>query len=254
MIVVLSGEGRSDLGACNNAQGYCSGDTFALGPMTVLVDQEIASHSHFEYSPLECAPETYLYVSETWLSEKIRARKQDRRKTSLTGKKHGQETGYFHINAWMLGEAAKDFEQQHQDIAIAVLFRDSDGARSAAGSEWSAKWQSMHSGFQRSGLGARGVPMLPKPKSEAWLLCAVANDYQHCQALEALPGNDDSPRSAKMQLQAALGGDASTEAQLQWLQTYGFDHQRAAVGMPSYQCFQDSLRGALTEVLRKSQS
>ena len=55
-------------------------------------------------------------------------------------------------------------------------------------------------------------------------------------------------------VQAALDGDASTEAQLQWLQTYGFDHQRAAVGMPSYQCFQDSLRGALTEVLRKSQS
>ena len=79
MIVVLSGEGRSDLGACRNAQGHCSGDTFAPGPMTVLVDKEIASHSHFNYSPLECAPETYLYVSETWLSEKIRARKQDRK-------------------------------------------------------------------------------------------------------------------------------------------------------------------------------
>lgn len=179
-----------------------------------------------------------------------RARKQHSRKISLTGQKRGQETGYYHINAWMLGEAAKDFEQQHKDIAIAVLFRDSDGARAAAASDWSDKWQSMRSGFQRAGLGARGVPMLPKPKSEAWLLCAVANAYQHCQALEDLPGNDDSPHSAKMQLQAALGGDASTEAQLNWLAEHGFDHQAVAADMPSYQQFKASLAAAIDEVRR----
>lgn len=246
MIVVLSGEGRSDLGACRNAQGHCSGDTFAPGPMTVLVDQEIACHLH--YSPLACAPETYHYASKTWLSEQARARKQNSRKISLTGKKHGQETGYYHINAWMLGEAAKDFEQLHKDIAIAVLFRDSDGSHAAGASEWSAKWQSMHSGFQRAGLGARGVPMLPKPKSEAWLLCAVANGYQDCEKLEALPGNDSSPHSAKEQLKAALGGDNSTEAQLNWLADHGFDHQAVAADMPSYQQFKASLAAAIDEV------
>lgn len=248
MIVVLSGEGRSDLGACRNAQGHCSGDTFAPGPMTVLVDQEIASH--FDYSPLELAPETYLYVSKTRLSELVRERKEHSSKMSLTGKKHGQETGYFYINAWMLGEAAKDFEQLHKDIAIAVLFRDSDGSHTAGASEWSAKWQSMRSGFQRAELGARGVPMLPKPKSEAWLLCAVANGYQDCEKLEALPGNDDAPRSAKAQLQAALGGDASTGAQLNWLQVHGFDHEAVAANMPSYQQFKASLAAAIDEVCR----
>lgn len=248
MIVVLSGEGRSDLGACRNAQGHCSGDTFAPGPMTMLVDQEIASH--FDYSPLELAPETYLYVSETWLSE----RKKNSRKMSLTGQKRGQETGYFYINAWMLGEAAKDFEQLHNDIAIAVLFRDSDGTHTAGASEWSAKWQSMHSGFQRAGLGARGVPMLPKPKSEAWLLCAVANGYQDCEKLEGLPGNDSSPHSAKEQLKAALGGDNSTEAQLNWLQAHGFNHEAVAANMPSYQQFKTSLAAAIGEVRRPRQA
>ena len=102
--------------------------------------------------------------------------------------------------------------------------------------------------FQRAELGARGVPMLPKPKSEAWLLCAVANGYQHCQALEGLPGNDDSPYSAKKQLQAALGGDASTEAQLNWLQAHGFDHEAVAANMPSYQQFKTSLAAAIGEV------
>ena len=92
--------------------------------------------------------------------------------------------------------------------------------------------------------------MVPKPKSEAWLLCAVANAYQHCQKLEALPGNDDSPHSAKMQLQAALGGDASTEAQLNWLAEHGFDHQAVAADMPSYQQFKASLAAAIDEVRR----
>ena len=108
----------------------------------------------------------------------------------------------------------------------------------------------MRSGFQRAGLGARGVPMLPKPKSEAWLLCAMVKGYQHCQALEALPGNDDASRSAKAQLQAALGGDNSTEAQLNWLQAHGFDHEAVAANMPSYQQFQASLAAAIDEVRR----
>ena len=149
----------------------------------------------------------------------------------------------------MLGEAAKDFEQQHRDIAIAVLFRDSDGAplpQPATGQPNGSRCTVVSA--RRA--GARGVPMLPKPKSEAWLLCAVANAYQHCQKLEALPGNDDSPHSAKMQLQAALGGDASTEAQLNWLAEHGFDHQAVAADMPSYQQFKASLAAAIDEVRR----
>ena len=93
--------------------------------------------------------------------------------------------------------------------------------------------------------------MLPKPTSEAWLLCAAKTPpYENCEMLEDLPGNDDSPHSAKMQLQAALGGDASTEAQLNWLAEHGFDHQAVAADMPSYQQFKASLAAAIDEVRR----
>lgn len=246
MIVVLSGEGPSDLGMCNNAQGMCRKPEFVHGPMTVLVDKEIESQQH--YSMLDVTPERYIYLSEERLRELEQERKQNRRSMSLAGKKQAQETGYFYINAWMLGDEAQRLEQEEKDRAIAVLFRDCDGTRSAAASLWDDKWQSMRHGFDRSGLGARGVPMLPKPKSEAWMLCAVANNYQHCQALEDLPGNDTAPRSTKNLLNTALGGDASTQAQLDWLDAHGFDHHAVAAMMPSYQHFKNSMAAALAAV------
>ena len=35
MKLLISGEGPRDLGACNNAQGQCTGDDFNRGPMVV---------------------------------------------------------------------------------------------------------------------------------------------------------------------------------------------------------------------------
>ena len=47
------------------------------------------------------------------------------------------------------------------------------------------------------------LALLAKPKSEAWILCAL-NGYQHCAALENESGNDDSPNSLKIQLEQRL--------------------------------------------------
>ena len=33
---------------------------------------------------------------------------------------------------------------------------------------------------------SRGVPMIPKPKSEAWIICALrSNPYEGCESLES---------------------------------------------------------------------
>jgi len=246
MIVVLSGEGPSDLGACNNAQGMCRKPEFVHGPMTVLVDKEI--ECHLRYSMLGVTPERYIYLSERRLRELAQARKQDPRKQSLPGKKQAQETGYFFINALILGEEAQSLAKAEDDVAIAVLFRDCDGTRSAAASLWQDKWQSMRRGFDHSPLGLHGVPMLPKPKSEAWLLCAVKNNYQHCQRLEDLPGNDAVLGSAKALLDYAMQGNASTQEQVTWLADNGFDHAAVASMMPSYNQFKQSMAAAMAAV------
>ena len=245
MKIVLSGEGRSDLGQCTNQQGECQTPDFAPGPMTWLVDREL--EQRLCYSPLECTPHQYHYISEAGLQVRAQVlRAQQPRALALTGKKRGQETGFFHRNAWMLGQIALEFERKEGDSFIAVLFRDSDGTRNTASSEYQDKYESMRQGFLRAGLGIRGVPMLPRPKSEAWLLCAIQNKYQHCAALENLPGTDDAPRSAKRLLAEALGDSYTTSTLNDWIAEHGFDGEQVAHQMPSYAQFRADLHAAYT--------
>ena len=247
MIVVLSGEGPSDLGRCSNAQGLCRVPDFVHGPMTVLVDKVI--QATFDYSLLELTPDRYLYVSEERLRELAVQRKEAGNKVVLAGKKTGRETGYFRINAWMLGEETLRVELQENDQAIAVLFRDSDGTRSSPETLWKRKVESMSEGFDRSRLGVRGVPMIPKPKSEAWLLCAARpQPYFDCAALEERSGNDNAPNPLKDELSAALQGDASARRQVEWLNDNDFDHIAVSDQMSSFAAFSDQLREALASL------
>jgi hypothetical protein len=64
--------------------------------------------------------------------------------------------------------------------------------------------RSMLTGFEVEHIST-GVPMIPKPKSEAWILCALRNNYQHCAKLEDESGNDRSPNPLKQQLEDYLG-------------------------------------------------
>ena len=53
--------------------------------------------------------------------------------------------------------------------------------------------------------------MIPKPKSEAWLLCATKqNPYQHCDCLEDESGNDKGKSPLKEQLVKSLVGKTSS--------------------------------------------
>lgn len=253
MIVVLSGEGPTDFGQCTNAQGMCVPPDFSHGPMTLIADKAIAQI--LGYSVFETTPDRYVYISETKLSELAVERKNHGRRMSLVGKHREQETGHFYINAWMLGEAALTYERElaENDLSIAILFRDADGTRATVKGLWEAKLASMQSGFLRSGLGERGVPMIPKPKSEAWMLCAVKDDaYQHCGKLEGLSGNDSSPKSAKAKLNEALDGHDSAHEQRQWIADNDFDIDAVASQMSSFSQFKNDLGVAVAIVLRET--
>lgn len=245
MIVILSGEGKTDFGQCTNAQGICSGEDYQLGAMAIIVDKMLAERMN--YSIRETTPDLFLFVSEAALKEREEQRKNESRKVSFTGKKRGQETGYFHINAWVFAEIAQTIEKERNDDAIAILFRDCDGTRSSKVGLWKAKWDSMINGFQRAGF-SHGVPMLPKPKSEAWLICAYKNQpYQNCSQLEDLPGNDDSPNSAKNQLDVIFGEHKAATELSEWLEENPFDFN--ACEMPSFKKFRDKLKDVLDDIL-----
>ncbi|OYO29776.1 hypothetical protein [Janthinobacterium sp. PC23-8] len=245
MILILSGEGPSDLGMCTNAQGRCSDHNFQSGPITVLLEQLIERRLGYA---LADAPGAIQFISKPRLVELAVKRKNNKRSVILPGKKRGVETGYFHANALDLGQASLEIETELNDITIAVLFRDHDKMRSDPPALWQQKWQSMLDGFHRAQF-PRGVPMLPNPKSEAWLLCAAKKQpFQHCAKLEDVPGNDDAPNSAKEKLARALGGEKSAVELAEWVRGIEFDAQGASA-MPSFAAFHDRLQLVLGEML-----
>jgi hypothetical protein len=188
MFLILSGEGKTDIGENSNE----------IGPITKLIDNWIARR--IGYSLIEGGQ--YAIFPEAQVVKKA---KTEIVSHSRRGKKNGQETGYFRNNARGLAILAREKVQEigADTPLILVLFRDLDGTASISGDMWNKKWQSMLDGFAAEEIFT-GVPMIPNPKSEAWILCALQNRYQHCRKLEDESGNDNSPKSLKQQLEEHL--------------------------------------------------
>jgi hypothetical protein len=87
----------------------------------------------------------------------------------------------------------------------------------------------------------RGVPMIPKPKSEAWLLCALRlNPYQNCKELEDRSGNDNSPNALKSELKELLSDTLPlVETLCNRIESGDIDADK--IDMPSFQAFRSRL-------------
>ena len=236
MILMLSGEGKTDMGQMVPTN---RGMRFQPGPMAWIVDRLI--ETRLNYSPIEvyvACRESICFIGETELNE--RGKKDP---AILPGIKRGKGTAYFVRNANTLGIMAKALQKEAGDEVIAVLFRDTDKTNAAAKTLWQEKHNSIQLGFQRAEF-CRGVAMLPLPKSEAWLLCALKqNHYQDCERLEEAPGNDNSPNSLKKQLENVIGHEAAAEEQADWVRSGRVDPQR--IDMPSFNAFRGALNDAV---------
>ena len=238
MYFLLSGEGTTDIGECADGARACDGNGFRHGPMTVIVDQIVERATGASILQDACG-----FVSKRLLTERAEELKAARKSVRLPGKKRAKETRYFFNNARVLARIARERERALNDTVVAVLFRDSDGTASAGRGLWEEKRQSMLDGFVEEGFD-RGVPMIPTPKSEAWLLCALKkHPYQNCAQLEARSGNDRSPHSLKGELSAILGDVELAETLCGKLANGIIDIERIA--MPSF----DTFRRRLLEVI-----
>jgi len=240
--LLLSGEGPSDMGRCTvDTGGVCDSQHFQPGPMAWFVDQWVEKVLGFEFSHIDFGQVGF--VSEKSLSQHCK-QTSGGRKIRLPGKRKDRETGYFFRNARGLGELAQRLAGELQGSVVAVLFRDSDGTASAGRGIRREKVQSMENGFQDAGF-YHGVPMMPNPKSEAWLLCAVKSPspYQHCDALEKNSGNDKAPNPLKEQLETALGKHPSTETLSEMVKDKQIDISR--IDMPSLREFKAALEDAV---------
>ena len=237
MYFLLSGEGVTDMGAGKGAATICEGEDFLVGPMATIVAKVV--EARHDYSVLDGACG---FISERSVAQRAGELKAVRKQLRLPGTKQAKETRYFFNTARILARFAQEQAAAVNDEVVAVLFRDSDGTASAGRGDWDDKRKSMLDGFREGGCD-RGVPMIPKPKSEAWLICAwKRNPYRSCEALEARSGNDSSPNNLKDELQALLEVEVTPEV-LRENTRHSFDIDR--IRMPSFKAF----RGRLEEVI-----
>jgi len=234
LILLLSGEGPTDIGACSMPVESCDGESFIAGPMAIFVDQLV--ESKIGYSLL--ATGGVRFISEHGLS--LIAKSLVKRKSPrLPGRKKQKETGYFEKNARALAIKAQTLAAELKDEVISILFRDADGTASTVRGLYEDKRESMLRGFKMEEYPS-GVPMIPKPKSEAWLLCALKLDpYSYCDALENESGNDSSPNSLKGKLDDAIGHHAGSSELAEMVRNRRIDVVR--IGMPSMRDFRDRL-------------
>ncbi len=237
MILMLSGEGKTDMGQMVPAD---RGMRFQPGPMAWVFDRLVAKYLY--HSPIEvyeAGGESVCFVSETELAYSGKQSSP----TLLAGIKFGKGLAGYARNAQVLGLRAISLQNEKSEPVVAVLFRDTDKTNAAPRSEWQTKVESMRRGFDIVGF-SRGVPMMPLPKSEAWLLCALKqNHYQDCEKLEEAPGNDNSPNSLKKQLENVIGHEAAAEEQADWVRSGRVDPQR--IDMPSFNAFRGALNDAI---------
>lgn len=238
MLLVVSGEGPSDIGT---RQPGNEGYVFVPGPMTILVDQLLELQLH--YSLLDV--DQVRFVAKAELVDA--AAKHRGRQFRAPGKHRPKEAGYYYENALRLAHLARELASEAGSPVIAVFFRDADGVQSAGRGEWHLKWASILAGFMDGGCET-GVPMLPQPKSEAWLLCALREpSYQHCARLEQESGNDDSPNPLKAQLALVCDGATSALELADAVRNGHVDAQR--IDMPSYNAFREQLVKAVGRML-----
>ena len=247
MYLLLSGEGPTDMGFCDLGNTSCKGSTFKEGSMAIMVNQLVRQFQGYEMSYLDC--ERVYYVSERFLADNKQSPR--RKEMSLRGKRKPPETKYYYENARALATQAKSIESQIDDNVIAVLFRDADGTASAGRGEWENKRNSMLAGFEAETYKF-GVAMIPKPKSEAWLLCATKQyPYQHCDKIENKSGNDNARNSLKKQISKSLQGKVSREDINQLLRDGIIDV--AKIDMNSFNAFKENLEAAIELAMDKAQ-
>jgi len=235
MYFLFSGEGATDFGTGCVDDQVCRGNDYDHGPMACVVYQVVKSLPR--YSLIDS--QSYGFLSKHALSTKVKHATPTKKGMRLAGRKKAKETGYFFSAARALAMWAKEEGGRRDDEVVAVLFRDCDGTASSGRGLWSDKWKSMMDGFAEESFDG-GVPMLPKPTSEAWLLCALkSNPYQGCNALEVRSPSPLAKIPLKAELATILNGNASRQDLCDLFANGSVNSLR--INMTSFNAFKDRL-------------
>ena len=229
MTCLLLGEGASDLGVNSDYEE----PRFQKGPMTLVID--------FLATKMGVREIEYELLSRGDVSKGIKASK---RKISSRPKEVDPENRMIYMSAYYIGGRA--IERQKD---AAIYFHDPDRTNSGPCDKAIGMERAMHTGFDSSGFG-KGIPMIPIPRSEAWLLAyfqkglAKQMAYNKSERFEKLPANDDSPKSAKRLLKQAVGARTESETYTMVMKEI-CDIDWTRVDMPSFNRFRSRLESVI---------
>jgi len=228
MRFLISGEGQSDVGTATRQ-----------GPMRILLDVlaqqtldvEVISQKTCDYAKRRERIKSNETVSDV---PKITIRKHDKRSLLWKAPHDKLKKTYWYYDVRTLAQYAREKASAPYGL---VWFQDCDT------NDHLDICQSARAGFKTEGMEQYGVPMLPKPCSEAWLLAHFQNiPYHDCAQLESLDGVKSKPNSPSSVLARFLGCTVSEIYKVIADSGYnGYDVVRAIdwdrVEMPSFNQF-----------------
>lgn len=241
--IIVTGEGPTDMGCCENQSEVCTDNDYQIGPVAILMSRLLERYlPNWNADQLEFDnPESFTtFIYRAWFDHLTKGKKPGTIRPSKRVKKmfivHAQR-------AKAMGDYAK-----HNGFQMAVYFHDTDGTRSDDPHRWEYLVDAINAGFLAAEFSECGVAVVPQPTSEAWFLCACkAEPYQHCNKLEEeLSGNDRSPKNApKKVLAEALGVQ---ELDRDKLCEIARQIEIDKIDMKSFNAVQESLCQAITTI------
>lgn len=245
--IIVSGEGPSDLGGSFSGQAALSHDEdFEKGPFFYLVERMLNKYlpvwnkDIFETNPLSIT-----YVSHGYLKKQSKKVVKGEGRYAFSGK-----SGEYKDNLGKLKQARELGKLAiEQDCQLAIYFHDTDGnnkEKSLTSPIQSKIVKAVDQGFKSGKMNA-GIAMIPRPTSEAWLICSCKNNYLHCESLEAtLSGNDRSEDNDPKKILANYLGISDCDNELLTEKINNLDLEK--MDMPSFNQFRDDLKSAIKTV------
>lgn len=241
--IIVTGEGVTDLGVSASGVAVAENEDILVGPMLKVIYKLIREYAPgwfvdmHDWNAVIPIP-TYL-VSRTERARVSRTLRPNLFQTHLHGK-----GGIEHSkSAWALATIAGE-----RNATLAIYFHDTDGTLSVL--RRMPDLQEIISGATKRGFAVAakvsGVAMVPKPTSEAWLICHAKEDaYSFCQLLETdLAGNQDSAMRSPKDILKGLRGETNRELLNEIVDEMDLNR----LDMPSFNSFKESLRQAVNEI------
>jgi hypothetical protein len=235
MYIIFSGEGVTDFGTGTH-KGFCYGNDYRCGPLTYLVDKIIEQICHYSIIANEIA--VFVHSAELErIKTELRPSKRSIRipggKVKITARYHFEDARAFAI------AVNKFIETKTDKNCVAILFRDSNTIDKK---EWNDKITSMLNGFTVEDFH-HGAPMLPKPVSEAWILCAIyrsEDPNRSCNDLENRKHGDRTDHALKLELEQKLGAKPTCNLLNEKIKSNEITPNN--INLPSFNQFKEQLR------------